>query len=254
MAYIIDRVFSGSSDRGISLGNSYGNSDGVISRQMAWGSNWKIIRMGITCAIKEFPSQSYDRNLGYVWGVSSGSRFMFNNVSDTTWVGVGTGMVQQLVGYGSIPMMFQNDISGSFFYNRSYIPMGYITGSVVSINAYTYDTAVYWTIANLGDAIQRRSLLMLEVSSSGNNYIITQCGMLSSSVTSRNSNKNYTSDDLKAILTSSILPPTASGVLMNSLSSTITYNSSSYPLDTVFFGFIGGIPFELYDWYIYKIR
>ena len=80
-------------------------------------------------------------------------------------------------------------------------------------------------------------------------------GVGSSSILTKNSNKDYNEGDLRAALTCSTYPPTASGVILELDGGIYTspLNLSTYPMDTVFFFYDGTPPIEIYDWYIYKI-
>ena len=180
---IIDRVVSGTTiDRAIAMSEFTGSNppsgsnssflnittgtDSIMERKMAWGGNWKCIRMGILFGIAEFPSQSYQRTFGLMWGVSSGSRTPFDGVSDITCMGIATGTVfGGYYTYGDYPTAFQpNSISGSFFSNSSYQVVSYATGSVANTSGYSGLSLWY---PNMGDPIPRRGILLLQISSSG---------------------------------------------------------------------------------------
>lgn len=254
MGTIIQRTFSGVPDKGFSLGSFSENTVGVgevLTRRLGWGSDWKVVRMGILCCLGEYPDQAYDRNSGFFWGCSSGSRTIFDNVSNVvTCIGVSYGNIENYYGSFDTRATFQQHISsGSFFFFDDYSTIHY-SSSIGSIKHYSGANVA---IANSGDPIKRRSLLMLELSSSRGTVYFKQYSMHSSSMDSKFANRDYTEEDLKAILTSSVFP-TASGIPMDSIVKSTKYNTTLYPLDSAFIGSFGSIPLEIYNWYVYKIK
>lgn len=212
--------------------------------------------MGITCAIREYPSASYNRCLGFWWGVSSGSRTSVDNVTDTTCMGVAIGNGFYYRGGYNPPwnFIYYNDPnSGSFFYPTVMCFQAYTTGTLAYNSAYApsnYDSI----FPNAADPNQRRGLFLIELSSSSATaFQITICGFASSSILAKNSNKCYTNGDLAAALTASTWPPTISGSVMDSYNQTLAYNTASFPLSHGFINWQGGVPLEIYDWFVYKV-
>ena len=252
MAVIVQRTFDGIPKKALSMcsaGDGFAGVSEVLSRPFAWGSNWKVVRMGILSCIGEYPSQSYDRAGGLYWGCCSGSRTPFDGVADTTCIGHQYGQTLFELGLGAQPLKFQqNTTTGSFFYSPVHAIARYITGSLSQTNGTPYNMTIY----NGGNPIKRRSIQMLELSASGTTVFTKMYAMASSSMDSKNANRDYTEGDLIAILTSSVYP-TASGVPMDIVSFNRTFDTASYPLDSAFLGYYGGIPLEIYNWYVYKV-
>lgn len=251
MAAIIQRTFSDGVNKGVALGFVTGSNDNSMSRPLTVGSNWNVIRMGILCGIGEYQSQSYNRNLGLSLGFSSGSRTFANFNASRTFVGSFLGTYIYPTAYSNTYWFwFGNDaVSGSYFSIDTCFIGGQSAGGLdtnSTINL-TYNQGNFW-IANNGAAQQRRTPFILELSAStATNFVVKLYGISGSA-----QNIDYTSASLLAALTGSL---TASGFPMTMKGiNNITHDKNAYPLDTSYVEWQGGTPFEIYDWYIYKVR
>ena len=255
MAIIQTRTIEGVEDKAIVFGSRITAScDSIMSRKLSFGSNWNVVRIGILCAIDEYPSQSYDRACALVVGMSSGSNNPIKNP------GQGTCFMQQLGSFGTIfgfslyPFYTgSDDQSGSFFTVGNHAAGSWVNGTRTAANGTNSPgRGVY---PNLGSGIIRKGIAIFEFSASAGGYVTSYEHFLSSSVKAQNSNRNITSSELISALTSSKYPPSASNVLMVRSNITETaFNRASYPLDTTFIAWQGVIPLEIYDWYIYKVN
>jgi len=253
MATIIQRTFTDGVNKGISFVPQSGSGDNTLYRTIGVGSNWTIIRMGLLCGINEYPSQSYRRCWGCSLGFSSGSNTMFGQKTLRTFIGVGVGNSTRLAGVIN-PYFFNyvaDTISGSFFTITDCGWGGYTTGSLTPATTFqTFLSPII--IANEGDISQRKSIIILEISSSSTtSQTVKLWGMPSSSL----ANRDYTSDDLLAALTGSkTVTPSARGISLSSMTlGSILHNKTNYPLDTASIECNGGMPMEVYNWYIYKV-
>jgi hypothetical protein len=257
MAAIIQRVFSDGPNKGIALGYISGSQDNSLTRPLSVGSNWSVIRMGLLCGIGAVPSQSYHRRVGLALGFSSGSRDMANSSQARTFAGTLFGAYLMITGWTNNYMFAYNNnpTSGSYFNIDTCWIGGYSAGSLdanSSINL-TTSTGNYY-FANNGSVPQRRMPIILELSaSSTTNLVIKVYGPTGSL-----QNIDYTSAQLLAALTSSfatgITGSNGVGIFASKTTTNITHNTTTYPLDTAFINWAGGMPFEVYDWYIYKVR
>ena len=266
MAQIKDMTMLDGVDRACVLGGD-DDVNNVLVRKMSWGGNWKNLRIGILCGFDASPpywsgstawatGSNRVNNIGFVVGASSGSRTFLNDVTDRTCLGFLVGDVSD-IGAPSIEVMnwTEDATSGSFYNGNQIHAHGFATGSPMFQNAVS---TCRFPIPDLADVRRRRGIHIFTISSSNlavNQYTLNHYGIDSASVISKNGNLNFTSDDLKAALTSSKYPPSASNVLMDQASSvrTIDYNTASYPLDSVFIGATNGLPFYIFDWYIYRV-
>ena len=242
-------MFTGSQFSGFSPGAS-----GLMTRHLSVGGNWGVLRMGVTFAMNEYQSQSYNRMGGFSWGASSGSRTPFNGVSDTTAVGIFMGMLYGGywgAGDASSFYTFQPDVTGSFFYSNGFTIRGWVTGSLSPHNNYSGGS---FCMPNLGQATPKRGIMVLQISASGGQWQVTHAGPLSSSLISQGANKDFAEGDLIAALTGSgeTFPTTAAGVLLGSVTDKVQ-TSTTVPLDTVYFFWTGVPAIEIYNWYIYKV-
>lgn len=263
MAKIVDIVMPDGTDRALRLGGTE-DIDMVLTRKMAWGSSWKILRMGFLVACDPSPpfwsgstawaTGSYQQNVGWCFGVSSGSRSFLHNVSDRTCLGELVGSMQLIKGTSAANAKLrwaEDPVSGSFYFTVASNSHGMATGSNIII---TNTAGGAYVTPDLSDVRKRRGIHVMEISQSGtNNYVLKYCGIDSGSVRTKNGNINFNAEHLKAALTSSLFPPTASGVLLNTHNYTMDYNTANYPLDSVFVGSTTGIPLYIFDWYIYKV-
>jgi hypothetical protein len=259
MAQIIQRIFSDGPNQGIILSPSIlsytASANSSITRQLSFGSNWTVLRMGITCGIGDASTQSYGRNCGLSMGFSSGSHTYYQDRNTRTFLGMNAESHMFPKWGNTYAMSYVNDtISGSFFALADATLVGYTLGVYNVPHSTTFTSYGYFMIANEGDPKQRKSLLILEVSYSADavSTVTKLYGMVSQSAI----NLDYTSGSLLAALTSSQVGTlSASGIGMGYMATGgINFNKSTYPLDTAFIEWSGGMPFEIYDWYIFKVQ
>lgn len=236
------------------IGTSYYSSsrNAVISREMAWGSNWKIARIGLLCNLVAVPSESFDRAAGLMLGFSSGSRTFQDNVPDKTFSGLWISNWSYILGYSKHRFLYNDDpTSGSFFTVDQLGALSYINGA--QYHKQSFSIGNWPLIANGSDANKRRSILIFEMSCSSVSSTVDKfSGMYSSSA----ANRDFTPDELKAALTSSYYPLTPSvGLALTTQNNPVIggFDTASYPLDHAFIAYIGSPSLEIHDWYIYKV-
>ena len=256
MTNIIQRIVGGVDDKGILLGDSSSlNSEGFLSRKLSFGSNWNGIRIGILCAMQDYPSQSYNRYVALAVGLMSGSK----NPIKTGYNAGGTGFIATVGAWGNLraysppyPYVFSKDtVSGSFFSPQSLDGWTIINGTFTNFGGNASLGRGVIPIVGYGTA--RKGIILFEITASATGYNSSHMYFNSSSVFTQNSNRNITSNELIAALTGSTYPPSASGILMGrSVNSDFAYDKTTYPMDTAFLAWYGTVPLEIYDWYIYK--
>ena len=256
MAAIIQRVFSDGLNMGIALGYVSGSQDASMTRTLSFGSNWSVVRIGLLCGINAIPSQSYNRTVGLCIGISSGSRDLAST-QNRTWAGAIFGsyiLATPFINY--YPFWYNTSaVCGSYFsVNTCYIG-GFTNGSVdanSSVNLSTNTGNFYF--ANNGSVPLRRMPIIVELSASSTTNLVIKVNCATGSL----QNIDYTSAQLLAALTSSggngITGSSGAQTMATKTITNITHNTSTSPLDTVFVDWSGGINFEIYDWYIYKVR
>ena len=251
MALIRTRTINGSEDNALVLGEySTSSIDNSVTRKLAFGSNWNVLRVGLSLAMADYPNQVYNRSCGLAVGLSSGSKTLCRNIGDQTCFVVTAGCVNNVLGFNSDEFTYVNNpVSGSFF-SMVYVDIGaFSQGAMVDNNGNGF--AGYGRIPSLGDGILKRGVLIYEFSSSATGYDVS----LYSFPTTLNADLDITSDGLIAALTSSVYPPSASGVALIQRDFPVTvFDKTTYPLDTAFIDWVGGTPLEIYNWYIYKVN
>jgi hypothetical protein len=261
MAAIIQRTFPDGTNKGIALGYVSGSNDASMTRTLTVGSNWSVIRMGILCGIKAGNSQPYQRNYGLALGFCNGTTGSATDVATAnnarSWVGAFFGAYIQLTGFTSTYWFWHNtDTSGSGFGIDTIYVGGQTAGSFdagSSINL-TTNTGNFW-FANNAATPNRKIPLILELSASSTTNVVVKCF----GVTGSRCNQDYTADQLITALTAATVTGITSSYGTASFSqkwiNNITHNTAAAPfLDTAFIDWSGGSAFEIYDWYIYKVR
>lgn len=260
MAAIIQRTFTDGVNKGIALGAAVSASyDGSMTRAITIGSNWSVIRMGLLCGIKGGLSQSYNRNLGLCLGFCSGSTTdLATSTNYKTWVGAMFG--SYIFGNTQYPniYMFWNytDVNSGSWYGIDTCWMGGQTTNSIDTNStvnMTTSTGHFW-FANNATVPARRMPLILEISASSTTVMTIKAYGPSGSL----QNIDYTTAQLLAALTSSnangITGSNGAQLFAAKTLGSIVHNFTTFPIGTAFVDWAGGCPFEIYDWYIYKVR
>lgn len=258
MAVIIQRDFSGGTSKGIALGYVSGSNDASMTRTVAVGTNWSVIRMGLLCGIKAGVSQSYHRNYGLCLGFCSGSNTDLATSSNVkTWAGAMFGSYIYTTPYTNTYWFWHfTDVTSGSYFGIDTCWIGGSSSGVEDTNSsvnLSSNTGNFY-FANNATVPFRRLPIILEISASSATNLVIKVNCATGSL----ENIDYTSDQLLAALTGSggngITGSNGARTLATKIITNITHNRSTYPLDTAFVDWAGGGQFEIYDWYIYKVR
>ena len=188
---------------------------------------------------------------------------MTRNSSQRTFLGVLMGSLILITNWtNNYDWPYVNDtISGSYWTTNQAWIGGYSGGSMdtnSSLNL-SVGTGVTVMIPNNLDVKQRRFPLVFEVSASTTtNMQVKSFGLPPNTLM----NGDYTPSQLISCLVNSVqvtgitcsFTQAGTASLVQRSITNIAHDIVAYPLDTAFVNYTGAPPFEIYDWYIYKVR
>ena len=220
--------------------------------------------MGVLCGFGPYPSTStasYSRQCALALGFSSGSRTAAN--TSRTFCGVMLGTYIAITQFTNQYNFYAvNDaISGSYYTIDTTWLGGYSAGSMdtnSSVNLSVGTGVVNMIAPNQVDAKQRRFPIIVEISASSTTNMQVKMFALPQQTLV---NGDYTSNQLINAISASVqvtgitcsFTQAGTASFVQKTLTNCTHDKVAYPMDTAFIDFSGGA-FEVYDWYIFKVR
>ncbi len=232
---------------------------------MAVGSNWSVIRMGLLCGIApSYVTTSYTRNLGIALGFCSGSWSSGNPYGNRTWCGAMLGSyILTDTGWTSQYVFTPTaDATSGSYYTMVQTWLGGHSAGVEDANSsinLSTGTGVTNILPNQMDPKQRRFPLIVEISASSTTNMQVKMFALPQQTLI---NGDYTATQLISALVNSVqvtgitcsFTQAGTASFVQKTLTNVTHDKVAYPMDTAFIDVSGAPAFEVYDWYIYKVR